>query len=328
MDVNTIKVDGTTDRASEFPVDFNLWANMWISNFCDSSITNEKTGMSWYNNDTNKFRYLDKYGSWKNVLNEDDKATILGTVSSDYYTKTDSDTRYVNSTGDTMTGDLVISKDSGVDSKISLLEANNVYGAVLRYDADNNLVKLQGYSSNAEYEGISFPRVPTIGGLTYMGDALALEKDHYTKSEIDTNIGAEISSLSSSKANINSPSFTGTPTAPTQASSDSSTRLATTAFVKNSSTKMQHAKFGTIKFTRASYSVPKDQTFTITFPEAFSSIEDISFSFVETSNTNHSFLIVGTAKNITNTGCTVYVQTSMDTSQTAVCDMYYRAYGK
>lgn len=42
----------------------------------------------------------------------------------------------------------------------------------------------------------------------------------------------------SSKANLASPSFTGTPTAPTATSSTSTTQIATTAFVHNASTRV------------------------------------------------------------------------------------------
>ena len=50
--------------------------------------------------------------------------------------------------------------------------------------------------------------------------------------EIDAEFTA-IASAISSKADINSPALTGTPTAPTASSATSSTQIATTAFVKN-----------------------------------------------------------------------------------------------
>ncbi len=46
-------------------------------------------------------------------------------------------------------------------------------------------------------------------------------------------INSQISNLSAIKANIASPAFTGTPTAPTPAPGDNSTKLATTAFIAN-----------------------------------------------------------------------------------------------
>jgi len=45
--------------------------------------------------------------------------------------------------------------------------------------------------------------------------------------EIETKINTEFEK----KADLNSPAFTGTPTAPTQSASDNSTKLATTAYV-------------------------------------------------------------------------------------------------
>lgn len=47
-----------------------------------------------------------------------------------------------------------------------------------------------------------------------------------------TNIDALIKTLESAKADKNSPSFTGAPTAPTASSSTNSTQIATTAFVQ------------------------------------------------------------------------------------------------
>ena len=47
-----------------------------------------------------------------------------------------------------------------------------------------------------------------------------------------TNIDALIKTLESAKADKNSPSFKGTPTAPTASSSTNSTQIATTAFVQ------------------------------------------------------------------------------------------------
>lgn len=48
---------------------------------------------------------------------------------------------------------------------------------------------------------------------------------YYSKSAVDTKLG--------DKANIASPTFTGTPKAPTPAATDSSTKIATTAYVNN-----------------------------------------------------------------------------------------------
>lgn len=82
MDVEDIKLTGSIDRAKEFPQAFNLWKDMWISNFKDTSIENPLQGMVWFNEDTNKLRLYDKYGSWSNILTEADKTAINASISS------------------------------------------------------------------------------------------------------------------------------------------------------------------------------------------------------------------------------------------------------
>jgi hypothetical protein len=57
-------------------------------------------------------------------------------------------------------------------------------------------------------------------------------KDYVDQATLGTALAADLAN----KANIASPAFTGTPTAPTLASSDNSTKLATTAFVQTATT--------------------------------------------------------------------------------------------
>lgn len=49
-----------------------------------------------------------------------------------------------------------------------------------------------------------------------------------------TSLRSDVENLKTTKANLNSPALTGTPTAPTPATEDNDTSIATTAFVKNS----------------------------------------------------------------------------------------------
>lgn len=63
-----------------------------------------------------------------------------------------------------------------------------------------------------------------IDGLTYFAQKL----DEYPTNEV---LGTVINAIDLVKANINSPAFTGTPTAPTPSAGDSSDKIATTAFV-------------------------------------------------------------------------------------------------
>ena len=62
--------------------------------------------------------------------------------------------------------------------------------------------------------------------------AVLTDADNAIRANIDT-INNQISSLYATKANIASPAFTGTPTAPTLTAGDNSNKLATTAFVAN-----------------------------------------------------------------------------------------------
>lgn len=59
------------------------------------------------------------------------------------------------------------------------------------------------------------------------------EDDNWTKEEIDMADWDSVQTQLSYKANLSGPAFTGNPTAPTQDNSNNSTRIATTAFVKN-----------------------------------------------------------------------------------------------
>lgn len=68
-----------------------------------------------------------------------------------------------------------------------------------------------------------------LGVLSAAG--VAPEKNKYD--QLSTAIGRIINNKTAVFAPINSPALTGTPTAPTPAQSDSSTKLATTAFVKS-----------------------------------------------------------------------------------------------
>jgi len=61
-------------------------------------------------------------------------------------------------------------------------------------------------------------------GLTYLAEKL----NNYPTNEL---LGTVINAIDETKADINSPTFTGTPMAPTPRAGDSSDQIATTAFV-------------------------------------------------------------------------------------------------
>lgn len=63
--------------------------------------------------------------------------TISGYGITDAYTKTDSDNRYVNLTGDIMTGDLTIETDLNVEQDINL---GSTQQATIRYNSTNDSI--------------------------------------------------------------------------------------------------------------------------------------------------------------------------------------------
>lgn len=96
--------------------------------------------------------------------------------------------------------------------------------------------------------------------------------------EIDTEFTA-IASAISSKADSNSPTFTGTPTAPTATSNTNTTQIATTAFVQSLGGRI--AQVVTQKFTNVT------DTTSTTYVDTFATL-----SITPTSSTSKIFIIV------------------------------------
>jgi hypothetical protein len=75
---------------------------------------------------------------------------------------------------------------------------------------------------------------PTDVGLGNVDNTSDLDKPVSTATQTELDLKADTTDLAL-KADLASPTFTGTPAAPTPATADNSTTLATTAFVKNQS---------------------------------------------------------------------------------------------
>jgi hypothetical protein len=87
--------------------------------------------------------------------------------SADHYSKTDSDTRYVNASGDTMTGDLIVNANVGIGTS-SPTDSLHIYKAEGAVGDPHATLKLGGYSTtgvkisayradgNSNYQGITF----------------------------------------------------------------------------------------------------------------------------------------------------------------------------
>lgn len=73
-------------------------------------------------------------------------------------------------------------------------------------------------STNVQADGTNNTKYPSVKAV----------KDYVDQATLGTALAADLAA----KANLASPTFTGTPTAPTPASSDNSTKIATTAFVQ------------------------------------------------------------------------------------------------
>ncbi|MCT4593592.1 MAG: hypothetical protein N4A57_04880 [Anaeromicrobium sp.] len=75
--------------------------------------------------------------------------------------------------GDTLSGNLEIKKSDNQDSHIGLYESNGLHGVTIKYEASSegtsDGIHILGKDNGVEREGIYFPRIPTVEGLTYMG---------------------------------------------------------------------------------------------------------------------------------------------------------------
>lgn len=192
------------------------------------------------------------------------------THDSRYYTKSNSDSRFVNVTGDTITGDLHISGASlgvtstaqgaeafyvdGVNGRLftisddlsdSLFSVNTISGLPVIEAFADNTVKIGPFSNPVTIDSSG---VLAIGGVTaatqtYVDTAItnliggapgALDTLNELAAAINDNASyaSSVTSALALKAPLASPALTGNPTAPTQATSNNSTRIATTAFVK------------------------------------------------------------------------------------------------
>lgn len=91
-------------------------------------------------------------------------------------------------------------------------------------------VKAQGYSSGAGAGSVTSVAVANATGITWTGSPIT------TSGTLTPTLSANLQSWSGiapgTKADIASPAFTGTPTAPTAATATNTTQIATTAYVK------------------------------------------------------------------------------------------------
>lgn len=203
--------------------------------------------------------------------------TVTATVANDshthdgrYYTESESDARFVNVTGDNVTGDLSVSGASlsvtstadgseaffvdGVNGRLftitdslsdSLFSVNTISGLPVIEAFSDNTVKLGPFSNPVTIDAAG---VLAIGGVTaatqtYVDTAVnniiggapgALDTLNELAAAIndDASFASSVTTSLSLKAPLASPALTGTPTAPTAATSTNSTQIATTAFVK------------------------------------------------------------------------------------------------
>ena len=88
-------------------------------------------------------------------------------------------------------------------------------------------------------------------------------------SDLDKPISTLAQAALDLKADLNSPALTGNPTAPTQASADNSTKVATTAYVKSLFAGGTGYRYINGTLVQAATAVSTTSTPTITFPVAF-----------------------------------------------------------
>ena len=203
--------------------------------------------------------------------------SITATVANDshthdgrYYTESESDARFVNVTGDTVTGNLAVSGATlsvtstaagseafyvdGVNGRLftisddlsdSLFSVNTISGLPVIEAFADNTVKIGPFSNPVTVDSSG---ALSIGGVTaatqtYVDNAIsgliggapgALDTLNELAAAIndDASYASTITTALGTKAPLASPALTGTPTAPTAAAATNSTQIATTAFVK------------------------------------------------------------------------------------------------
>ena len=187
-----------------------------------------------------------------------------------YYTESESDARFVNVTGDTVTGNLVVSGASlGVISTSQGSEAfyvDGVNGRLFTINDDlsdslfsvntiSGLPVIEAFADNRVNIGpFSNPVTVDTAGLLYIGGLQAATQSYVdtaitnliggapgaldTLNELaaaiadDASYATTITNALATKAPLASPALTGVPTAPTAATATNTTQIATTAFVK------------------------------------------------------------------------------------------------
>ena len=156
--------------------------------------------------------------------------------------------KYLPLTGGTITGNVEITRVQGnvahltLDDRSALTLGDPEYGAELSVlNSTGSRLRLWGYGIS-EYLPTKITFQPTYGGTIYdmlfpsASGTIAIAATNPTAGHLaalDANgnpVDAGIAA--SSLAPLASPAFTGTPTAPTPASGDDSTKVATTAFVQ------------------------------------------------------------------------------------------------
>jgi hypothetical protein len=115
---------------------------------------------------------------------------------------------------------------------------------------------IEGTNQNRLYHSEARVRATTLTGYTEI-DAVTTATDNVLQAlgkkvdRITVNTALDL------KANLDSPSFTGTPTAPTPATNNNSTNIATTAYVNNKISSYQTTATNDIKSVSVTYTAEK-----------------------------------------------------------------------
>ena len=116
-----------------------------------------------------------------------------------------------------------------VDNKITLDEYANKLISTLPIKPKITAAELQSFFNKLSVDVI----IPAINGLidAIQASTGGAEIGATVSGMVGTNVTALLTELNALKASLDSPEFTGTPTAPTPASGDDSAKIATTGFV-------------------------------------------------------------------------------------------------
>ena len=169
-----------------------------------------------------------------------DHLNSLSVISGSSQVNADSITNFDSNVKTKLDADSVVSGSSQID-----VTATTNYSSINQYTDSDVKTKLDAETviSGSSQVSISSSQISDVAAFSQSGTYASLRAQSTTKGDVGlgnvdntTDAGKPVSTAGQTalnlKANLASPTFTGNPTAPTQADNDNSTKIATTAYVQ------------------------------------------------------------------------------------------------